>query len=148
MLRDRDLLDEHGGLRKDRTVLVPDSLQGLIAARLDTLPGERKRLLQDAAVIGKVFWRGAVVAMGGRSPGDVEIALHELSRKELVRPSRQTSIEGEPEYGFWHVLVRDVAYAQIPRTERAINHLKAADWIEDKAGERVEDLAEVDPRRD
>ncbi len=143
MLRDRDLLDEHGGIRKDRKVVVPDSLQGLIAARLDTLPGERKRLLQDAAVIGKVFWRGAVVAMGGRSLGDVEVALHELSRKELVRPSRQTSIEGEPEYGFWHVLVRDVAYAQIPRTERAIRHLKAADWIENKAGERVEDLAEV-----
>jgi tetratricopeptide (TPR) repeat protein len=52
-------------------------------------------------------------------------------------------MEGETEYGFWHVLVRDVAYGQIPRAERAIRHLKAADWIEEKAGERVEDLAEV-----
>jgi class 3 adenylate cyclase/tetratricopeptide (TPR) repeat protein len=143
MLVERDLLDESGGMRKNRKVVVPESLQGLIAARLDTLPGERKRLLQDAAVIGKVFWRGAVAAMGGWPPGEVEVALHELSRKELVRPSRQTSIEGEPEYGFWHVLVRDVAYAQISRAERAIRHLKAADWIENKAGERVEDLAEV-----
>ena len=143
MLRDRDLLDEHGGLRKDRKVVVPDSLQGLIAARLDTLPGERKRLLQDAAVIGKVFWSGAIAAMSARPLGEVEIALHELSRKELVRPSRQTSIEGETEYGFWHVLVRDVAYGQIPRAERAIRHLQAADWIEERAGERVEDLAEV-----
>src|SRR5206468_2422535 len=51
--------------------------------------------------------------------------------------------EGEYEYGFWHVLVRDVCYAQIPRADRAVRHQAAAAWIEEKAGERVEDLADV-----
>ncbi|PWU20721.1 MAG: hypothetical protein C5B48_12110, partial [Candidatus Rokuibacteriota bacterium] len=76
-------------------------------------------------------------------PQAVELALHELALKELVRPARQSSMEGESEYGFWHLLVRDVAYAQIPRAERARRHRSAAIWIERKAGERVEDLAEV-----
>ncbi len=143
MLRDRDLLDEHGTLRSDAEVPFPESIQALIAARLDTLPQERKQLLQDAAVMGKVFWAGSVSVMGDRDPREVEQALHELSRKELVRPARQSSMEGEAEYGFWHLLVRDVAYNQIPRAQRAAKHLNAASWLEQKAGERVEDLAEV-----
>ena len=122
---------------------VPESVQALIAARLDTLPPERKSLLQDAAVLGKVFWAGAVAAMGGRDLREVEQALHELARKELVRSARASSMDGEAEYGFWHVLVRDVCYSQIPRADRAARHRAAAAWIEQKAGERAEDLAEV-----
>ncbi len=122
---------------------LPESLQALIAARLDTLSPERKTLLQDAAVIGKVFWAGALAEIGGRDPSEVELALHELARKELVRPARTSSMEGESECAFWHLLVRDVAYGQIPRAERARRHRSAAAWIERKAGERVEDLAEV-----
>jgi class 3 adenylate cyclase/tetratricopeptide (TPR) repeat protein len=122
---------------------LPQSVQGLIAARLDTLAADRKSLLQDAAVIGKVFWAAAVAEIGGRELADVELALHELARKEFVRPARTTSMEGESEYAFWHLIVRDVAYAQIPRAGRARRHRSAADWIERKAGERVEDLAEV-----
>jgi class 3 adenylate cyclase/tetratricopeptide (TPR) repeat protein len=122
---------------------VPDSVHALIAARLDTLAAERKSLLQDAAVLGKVFWAGAVAEMGERDLRDVEFALHELSRKELVRPDRVSSMEGEAEYGFWHLLVRDVCYAQIPRAARAARHRSAAAWIERKAGERAEDLADV-----
>src|SRR6266542_2945354 len=122
---------------------LPESVQALIAARLDTLNPERKSLLQDAAVVVKVFWAGALAEIGARAAGEVEIALHELSRKELVRPARTSSMEGETEYSFWHVLVRDVAYGQVPRAERARRHRSAAVWIERKAGERVEDLAEV-----
>jgi class 3 adenylate cyclase/tetratricopeptide (TPR) repeat protein len=122
-------------------VQMPESIHALIAARLDTLPAERKMLLQDAAVLGKVFWAGAVATMGALEPAEVERALHELSRKELVRPSRQSSMEGEAEYGFWHLLVRDVAYEQIPRAARAAKHLAAADWLEMKGGEQVEELS-------
>ncbi|MDH4177832.1 MAG: AAA family ATPase, partial [Thermoleophilia bacterium] len=143
MLRDRELLDAHGRLLGDGEIAFPESLQALIAARLDTLPPDRKSLLQDAAVIGKVFWSGAVTAMGGRERTDVEKALHDLVRKELVRPFRQSSMEGEQELGFWHVLVRDVAYGQVPRAQRAEKHAKAVEWLERKAGERVEDIAEV-----
>jgi class 3 adenylate cyclase/tetratricopeptide (TPR) repeat protein len=130
------------GLEADGTGL-PESVQALIAARLDTLSPDRKSLLQDAAVLGKVFWAGALAEIGGRDADDVEVALHELALKELVRTARTTSMEGEREYSFWHLLVRDVAYSQIPRTERARRHRAAAAWLERKAGERVEDLAEV-----
>ncbi len=122
---------------------APESVQALIAARLDTLSPDRKSLLQDAAVIGKVFWSGAVGEVGERDEGEVQLALHELARKELVRPARTSSMEGESEYSFWHLLVRDVAYSQIPRAERARRHVAIAGWLERKAGERVEDLAEV-----
>ncbi len=135
LLADRDQFGEG--------VEVPESVQSLIAARLDTLPAERKSLLQDASVVGKVFWAGALAWMGDRDPAGVEQALHELARKELVRPARTSSMEGEHEYGFWHVLVRDVCYGQIPRAARAARHQAAAAWIEEKAGERVEDLADV-----
>ncbi len=122
---------------------VPGSVQSLIAARLDTLPPENKSLLQDASVVGKVFWAGALAEMGGRESSDVELGLQDLTRRELVRPARRSSMDGEREYGFWHVLVRDVAYGQIPRATRAARHRAAAAWLERQAGERVEDLADV-----
>jgi hypothetical protein len=136
------LLADRGGLGSDEMPL-PDTVQALIAARLDTLSQERKSLLQDAAVVGKVFWAGALAEISDRTSTDLERALHELARKELVRPARTSSMEGESEYAFSHQLVRDVAYAQIPRPDRVRRHLAAAVWIERKAGERVEDLAEV-----
>jgi predicted ATPase/class 3 adenylate cyclase len=135
------LIADRGELGEE--VEVPGSVQALIAARLDTLSPERKSLLQDASVLGKVFWAGALAAMGDRDSGEVEQALHELARKELVRPARTSSMAGEAEYGFWHVLVRDVCYGQIPRAGRAARHRAAALWLERKARGRVEDLADV-----
>jgi len=147
MLIDREILVRHGAAWDlavgEEGIPVPESVQSLIAARLDTLPSERKSLLQDAAVIGKVFWAGAVAEMGGRDAREVRDGLHELARKELVRPARRPSIEGETEYAFWHLLIRDVAYGQIPRAARAAKHRAAAAWIERLAGERVEDSAEL-----
>jgi class 3 adenylate cyclase len=140
LLADRGL--EPAGEALDKSDL-PESVQALIAARLDTLSPERKSLLQDAAVLGKVFWLGALAEIGGRDPGELEQALHDLARKELVRPARTSSIEGESEYSFWHLLVRDVAYSQISRAERTRRHRAAAAWIERQADARVEDLAEV-----
>ena len=80
---------------------------------------------------------------GRARAGEVEQALHELSRKELVRPARTSSMEGEHEYGFWHVLVRDVCYGQIPRAARAAATRRQPPGSSGKAGERVEDLADV-----
>jgi class 3 adenylate cyclase/tetratricopeptide (TPR) repeat protein len=135
------LLTDRGALGAETA--LPESVQALIAARLDTLSHERKSLLQDASVLGKVFWAGALAVMGDRDASEVERALHELARKELVRPARTSSMAGEAEYGFWHSLVRDVAYGQIPRAGRAERHQRAAAWIEQKTGERAEDLADV-----
>jgi class 3 adenylate cyclase/tetratricopeptide (TPR) repeat protein len=146
LMKDKDLLIKKGAsweLREGAEVPFPDSVQALIAARIDTLLPETKSMLADAAVIGKVFWAGAVAAMGERDLDGVSEALRELSRKELIRPERRSSIEGDAEYAFWHILTRDVAYAQLPRASRASRHVAAARWIESKAPERVEDLADV-----
>jgi len=122
---------------------LPENVQALIAARLDTLPPERKAQLQDAAVLGKVFWAGGVAAIGGVEERAVKAGMRELVRKELVRPARRSSVEGQEEFAFWHVLVRDVAYQQIPRATRAQKHRAAAAWIELIAGDRAEDHAEI-----
>ena len=146
LLKDRDLLVKKGSsweLKDGAEVPFPESVQALIAARLDTLEPDAKSLLADAAVVGKVFWAGALASMGERDPQAVTTTLRELSRKELVRPARRSSMAGEAEYAFWHVLARDVAYNQLPRASRATRHVAAARWIESKAPERVEDLADV-----
>ena len=122
---------------------VPESVQGLIAARLDLLPGREKALLQDAAVIGKVFWRGAVEALDGGEHTSLEELLHVLERKDFVRRARRSSVAGESEYTFRHVLVRDVAYGQIPRAQRGEKHRLAAEWIDSLSPDRSEDRAEM-----
>jgi len=127
--------------RDDADLPVPESIQGVIAARLDLLPAQEKELLQDAAVLGKVFWLGSLA--DGRSPSEAEIALHALDRKGFVRRSRTSSVADESEYTFLHLLVRDVAYGQIPRAARVEKHRRAAAWIESlgRPDEHAETLA-------
>jgi class 3 adenylate cyclase/tetratricopeptide (TPR) repeat protein len=122
---------------------LPDSVQGIIAARLDGLPSETKTLVQDAAVAGKAFWIGTVAAIGGRQPAELEEQLLELERGRFVRRSRRSSVPGETEFAFLHLLVRDVAYGQIPRAERGEKHRRAADWIGSLGSDRLEDRAEL-----
>jgi class 3 adenylate cyclase/tetratricopeptide (TPR) repeat protein len=122
---------------------VPETVQGLIAARLDALAPEVRAMVQDAAVVGRVFWPGAVAAMNPSRDGEVRDGLAELERKQLVQRARTSSVQHQDEYVFWHALVRDVAYAQIPRAGRARRHQAVAEWVEQVAGERVGDLAEV-----
>ncbi|MGZ8601432.1 MAG: adenylate/guanylate cyclase domain-containing protein [Actinomycetota bacterium] len=146
MLRDRDLLVVRGEtweLAEGAEIAIPEGIHGIISARIDTLTPDRKGLLQDASVVGKVFWSGALEAMGDRQGPEVREALHELTKKQFLRAPRTSSMEGEREYTFWHMLVRDTAYAQIPRAARAEKHTAVARWLEDQAGERVEDLADV-----
>jgi class 3 adenylate cyclase len=121
---------------------LPETVQAIIAERLDTLDAESKELLRDAAVVGSGFWTGSLAHMGGLRPEQVERRLGELQWKELVRPRPRSEIADESQYAFWHVLVRDVAYAQIPRATRARKHLLAAEWIESLAPGRA-DLTEL-----
>ena len=126
---------------------VPESVQAIIGARLDLLAPADKRLLHDAAVIGKVFWAGAVAALGGTNghagfgAAGLEEGLHGLERRQFLRRERASSVTGETQYAFVHVLVRDVAYGQIPRPARAVKHARAAGWIESLG--RAEDHAEM-----
>jgi class 3 adenylate cyclase/tetratricopeptide (TPR) repeat protein len=122
---------------------LPETVQGIIAARLDTLAGEEKALVQEAAVVGKVFWVGALAAVTDRAASEVEDGLQRLERKEFVRRERRSSVAGETAFVFRHVLVRDVAYGQIPRSRRAELHRRAAEWLESLAGDRAEDIADL-----
>ncbi len=146
MLRDRGLLVPRGQtweLAEGAEIPFPEGIHAIISARLDTLTPDRKRLLQDASVIGKVFWSGALEAMSDRDGHEVREALNELTKNEFLRAVRTSLMEGESEYTFWHMLVRDAAYAQIPRAARADKHAAVARWLEGRAGGRVEDLADV-----
>ena len=126
------MLAEHDG----GELPLPETVQGVIAARIDGLVPEEKALLQDASVIGKVFWPAAL-------PGADPRVLHGLERKEFVRRDRRSSIAGQTQFAFLHALVRDVSYGQIPRAERADKHRRAAEWLASLAGDRAEDHAEM-----
>jgi class 3 adenylate cyclase/tetratricopeptide (TPR) repeat protein len=116
---------------------LPETLQGIVAARLDGLSAEEKAILQDASVVGKVFWTGGL----HRDELDVTPLLHSLERRGFLTRQRRSSLESEGEWAFAHMLLRDVAYGQIPRADRAVKHLKTAQWIESLG--RSEDHAEL-----
>jgi class 3 adenylate cyclase len=146
MLQDRGFLVHGDGgwrLEEREQLPLPETVQGMIAARLDSLEPDDKGLVQNAAVLGKIFWTGALVALAGREPFLVEEQLHGLERKEFVRRERSSAVAGETQYAFLHLLLRDVAYSQIPRSERADKHAAAAAWIESLSADRSEDRAEM-----
>jgi class 3 adenylate cyclase/tetratricopeptide (TPR) repeat protein len=120
---------------------LPGTVHGVIAARLDSLLPQEKALLQDAAVVGRVFWPGALTTISDVSGGQAEEHLFGLERKEFVQRAHRSSVASEPEYAFRHVLLRDVAYGQIPRADRVEKHRRAAKWIESLG--RPEDHAEM-----
>jgi hypothetical protein len=118
---------------------LPETVQGIIAARLDSLAAEKAAALADAAVLGKTFWVGALESIGGVDGGAAD-RLHALQRKEFVRRERRGSVAGETEFVFAHLLVRDVAYAQIPRG-RASGEAPARGALDRVRSRRAEDLA-------
>jgi len=119
-------------------VALPDTIRGLLAARIDALPREEKRLLQEAAVVGRVFWEEPVALHA-----DGSAALLGLERKGLIFARPTSTIAGQIEYMFKHALVRDVAYASLPKARRARAHAEHAAWFEQVAGDRVEEFAEL-----
>jgi class 3 adenylate cyclase/tetratricopeptide (TPR) repeat protein len=124
-------------------VPVPGTVQALIAARLDTLEPQDKVLLHAAAVVGRVFWPGAVAAITGSDESAVRVRLQELAGKGFLYREPESSVHGQAEYVFWHELFRDISYGQIPRLPRAAKHQITANWLEDLAADRVADYAEV-----
>ena len=132
---------ERAALGGAEALPLPESVQGLIAARLDALSAEEKALVQDAAVLGKVFWLHAVARLTAIAGERAEELLHGLARKQFVQRERRSSLEGDTQYAFMHALVRDVAYSQIPRADRTEKHRRAAAWIESLG--RSEDYAEL-----
>jgi class 3 adenylate cyclase/tetratricopeptide (TPR) repeat protein len=135
---DRGLVDD---IAAGKEIPLPDSVQALIAARLDLLDKNDKAVLQASAVVGRVFWTAVVSSM--RPDLEVRPALHRLVTRELVRPVRESSMRGQEEHKFFHSLIQDVAYGQIPRAERASLHEAAGRWLEAVSGERAVDVAEL-----
>jgi len=128
------MLSEANGSGIER---IPDTLQALIAARIDHLPQGEKSVLQRAAVIGRTFWAGAVEYLGGDSDGELEPLLDDLLLREFVLKEPRSTISGEDAYRFKHVLIREVAYGGLSKTARARHHRRFAEWLGDRAPDEL-----------
>ncbi len=124
-------------------VAVPPTIQALLSARLDRLEGEQRLVIERASVVGKEFWRGAVVELAPEPARPaVPANLMALVRKELIRPGRSTFV-GDDAFRFRHLLVRDAAYESMPKETRADLHERFAGWLERVTGDRVAEYEEI-----
>jgi class 3 adenylate cyclase len=112
---------------------LPKTVAALIAARLDRLPAPERQLILDASVIGDVFWRGALEALG--ADGSQAEILNSLERRDLIRRMPTSRIEGDQELAFKHALIREVAYSTLPKGVRRARHGAVAHFIEEAAGD-------------
>jgi class 3 adenylate cyclase/tetratricopeptide (TPR) repeat protein len=146
MLRDQGLIDlERWRSGEARDLPIPTSVQGLISSRLDRLAREEKQLAHHASVVGPVFWAGAVAHLGvedGGPPDDPRPGLGELERRDFVAHKAASTVKGEDEYAFKHILMRDVAYSQVPKGRRAQLHLRFSDWVTVVRG-KAEEFIEI-----
>ena len=117
-------------------VVVPPTLQALLAARLDQLETAERSVLERGAVEGEIFHRGAVQAL---APEETQVTprLAALVRKELIRPDKP-QLAGEDGFRFRHLLIRDAAYDALPKAARAELHERFAAWLEQHGAELVE----------
>ncbi len=124
-------------------VKIPDTVQAVLASRIDLLDLADKRALQAAAVVGRVFWEGPVADLTGIAARDLDDALVRLEARELILSRPGSTMAGQREYLFKHILTRDVAYESLPRRERAGAHRAVAAWLEATEGERAGEFAEL-----
>jgi len=125
---------------------IPDTVQGVLAARIDLLTADERDVLQHAAVIGRYFWPSALLHLARHlQVGPLESLLLSLQEKDLIRSSERpgTGIAppGEEVYTFNHALTREVVYSSIPRARRAQEHLRVAEWLEALSRDKPEEFA-------
>ncbi|MDP9244235.1 MAG: AAA family ATPase, partial [Chloroflexota bacterium] len=124
-------------------VAVPPTIAALLSARLDRLDSEERDVIGRASVVGKVFYRGAVLELSSESMGArIDALLQGLVRKDLIRPDRST-LPGEDAFRFRHILVQESAYGSLPKDLRATLHERCADWLERAAGDHAEEQGEI-----
>ena len=140
-------IEDISKIDKDISLPLPQSLQMLLQSRLDSLSMEGRATALFAAVVGRVFWKGAVLAAFRKSTGvtealdisshnivgKVQNALDELMEKELAFPRVGSAFSGEKEYIFKHSMLRDVAYERLPKKNRAECHFAIAQWLSERA---------------
>jgi class 3 adenylate cyclase/tetratricopeptide (TPR) repeat protein len=135
------LLREQGGAGEQ--IVVPPTIQALLAARLDRLSGEQLAVIGAASVVGKEFWRTAVLALSrDHDPSRIDGALAALVRKELVQPDHSTLAQ-EDGFSFRHGLIRDAAYESVTKGSRAELHERLAGWLEDGYRHRMIELEAI-----
>ncbi len=147
MLLDRGLLVLDGSVYRPTGAIesleVPETLHALIAARLDGLPAEERRLLQDGAVLGKTFTRSALAALSGIPEADLELLLGSLVRKEVLGVQADPRSPEHGQYGFLQDLVRHVAYETLSKRERRAKHLAAAEYLSQAFAADEDEVVEV-----
>ncbi len=115
---------------------IPDTLQALIAARIDRIPASQRIALQRASVMGRIFMRGALAHLSPEID-DVDGCVEELLLRDLVVREPRATISGEHAYKFKHVLIREVAYSALSKSSRADLHHAFAEWLAEKAGDEL-----------
>ena len=148
MLLDDGILerDDHGRwvlVREMGAITIPPTIQALLSARLDRLGPMDRVVVERGAVIGQVFFRGAVEDL---SPDEVRRhageSLRSLTRRELVQP-HESSFAGQEAYRFMHILIREAAYHGLLKRTRADLHVRFIDWLERVAPDRVLEFEEI-----
>jgi class 3 adenylate cyclase len=124
------------------TDVLPTSIRAIVSARLDGLPPQERSVLVDASVVGRVFWRGALVGMEPRE--DLSVLLGSLEQRDLITREAVSRIKGDQQFAFRHGLIRDVAYQTLPRATRRQRHAAVAEYLDEMtraAGQSTEALA-------
>ena len=147
MLLDRGLLAREGNVYRPtgpvETLEVPDTLHALVAARLDSLTTDERRLAQDASVLGKTFTIAGLTAVTGLRAAEVEPLLTSLQRKEIIAIQADPRSPERGQYSFVQDIVKLVAYETIAKRERKVKHLAAADFLMSVAGSEEDEIAEI-----
>jgi class 3 adenylate cyclase/tetratricopeptide (TPR) repeat protein len=128
---------DNGGLNAGE---LPDTVQALLAARLDALEPFERRLVQQAAVIGRTFWESSLASLAATEGRDLDRALVSLQEKDILVPGVDSRLAGERELAFKHVLIRDVAYGMLPKAVRSRKHYEVGSFIEQRAGDRTDEV--------
>jgi class 3 adenylate cyclase/tetratricopeptide (TPR) repeat protein len=147
MLLDRGLLVREGNTYSPTGPIgeleVPETLHALIAARLDGLAAEERRLVQDGAVLGKTFTRLGLASLTGLAESDLEPLLGALVRKEVLAIQADPRSPERGQYAFLQDIVRHVAYETLSRRERKAKHLGAAQFLESTPSADEGEIVEV-----
>ena len=119
---------------------LPDTVQALLTARLDSLEPFERRVVQQAAVVGRTFWEDLLEPVAREEGDDLRAALAALREKDIVVAGAGGRLAGRPELAFKHVLIRDVAYGMLPKSVRARKHFEVGGFIEQRMGDRTDEV--------
>ena len=146
MLIEEDVIEAKDGswwirLEKLADVQVPSTISGILQARLDSLPLPERKVLQRAAIIGRTFWDGLLLAFteNEEEAQKINARLTSLRERGLIFPNEHSSIAGSQEYLFKHALLCNEAYETVLLKHRRTYHRQVAAWIEENAGDRLEE---------